>query len=150
YLVARRTGKEDCHVMSWMDLPVVILVYQKRIASDSDRRFRFSINAPRRDDYIEIADYVGSGQHVVSSVRSHDQSSVALPNLVPNVGDYFWVKFIFLNGGYCQVYFKDQLVDTRDVVYNTLKYLYVQTLDYNGTDVLSFHIVMQSGNSPLG
>lgn len=127
---------------------VVILVYQKRITSRKDRRFRFSINAPRRNIYVEIGDYTYSNFHYVSTVNNHVSSNVELSDLVPEVGDYFWVKFIF-DDQTCKLYFKDELVDTRNVIYDPLKYLYVHTLGYNGTDVLSYHIVMQSGNSPL-
>lgn len=130
-------------------LTVCIFLYQARKATGLDRRFRYSVNYPGRAHYVEIADYVLYGMHFVGTKRDHVTGTARRTDLLPNIGDYFWVTFSFDSGSTCKTYFKAEHLDTRNVVYSTLHYIYAHNPYFNGSAVLSFHIVAEYGYSPF-
>lgn len=129
-------------------LIVCILLYQKRYSDEKSRRFRFCINNPTRRYYLEIGDYVGAN-HFVAASKNFRYTNGKRADLLPKTGDYFWVKFVFASGNTCKMYFKEEHLDTYEVSYEKLNYLYAQNHRYNAAAVLSFHIVSKSTTSPI-
>ncbi|KAL1421597.1 hypothetical protein MTO96_022969 [Rhipicephalus appendiculatus] len=111
--------------------------------------FRYCINKPSRPYYVEVADYYYDGAHFVGTRRDHVLGTARRTDLLPNVGDYFWVSFAFDDDNTCKVYFKSEYLETRHVDYSTLHYLYSHDEYFNASAVLSFHIVSEPGYPPL-
>lgn len=102
---------EACTRTNWeRDLPcsvknglvVNVLAYQRAFTSTKSHRFRFCINHPRNDHYVEIGDYVEGGIQYVTSRVNRISLDVKRRDLVPDIGTYFWVQFIFVSGDKCK------------------------------------------------
>ncbi|KAL1421598.1 hypothetical protein MTO96_022969 [Rhipicephalus appendiculatus] len=64
--------------------------------------FRYCINKPSRPYYVEVADYYYDGAHFVGTRRDHVLGTARRTDLLPNVGDYFWVSFAFDDDNTCK------------------------------------------------
>lgn len=129
-------------------LTVCLLLYEVSISSDSNHRFRYCINDPDADPhYIELGDYHENGVHIIGSKVDFQIGTAQRADLMPQIGDYYWLTFAFVSGDNCATYFKGVYLDTRSVTHSWLQRFYHHYAHYQGNVMLSLHIV--STGSPL-